>query len=93
MMDNYGMQDGLQNGEQLEKPMSLGDWIITMIVLAIPCVGLVMTFVWGFGQGNTSRKNYCRAVLIFAVIGIVLGAIFSASLLALLRNAFSYGYY
>ncbi len=88
-MDNYGEQ----YGGQLEKPMSLGDWIITMLVLAIPCVGLIMTFVWGFGQGNTSRKNYCRAVLIFAVIGVVLGVIFYASLIAIFSNALrSYGY-
>ena len=77
-MDIYGEQNGFQNGEQLEKPMSLGDWIITMIILAIPCVNLVMTFVWGFGQGNTNRKNYCRAVLVLAAAGIVLSFLFSA---------------
>ena len=30
--------------------LSLGDWIITLIVLAIPLVNLVMLFVWGFGS-------------------------------------------
>ena len=52
------MNNELQNGEQLEKPMGLGEWLITMIVLAIPCVGLIMMFVWGFGEGNVSRRNY-----------------------------------
>ncbi len=92
-MENNELQNGTQTGSQLEQPMSLGEWIITIIVLGIPCVGIVMMFVWGFGQGNTSRKNYCRAMLIFAAIGIVLGAIFSASLAAIFANAFSsYGY-
>lgn len=83
-MDNYGGQNGQQygqpygqpNGEQLEKPLTLGEWIITVIVVSIPCVGLIMLFVWGFGQGNTSRKNYCRAMLIMVAIGIVLSLIF-----------------
>jgi hypothetical protein len=79
----------LQNGGQLEKPMSLGEWIITLIILAIPCVGLIMMFVWGFGQGNTNRKNYCRATLIFAAIGIVLGLIFYASVAAIMTSALS----
>lgn len=52
--------------------MSLGDWLITLIVLAIPLVGLVMLFVWGFSSStNPTKQNYCRAVLIFALIGIV----------------------
>jgi hypothetical protein len=85
-MDN----NELQNGEQLEKPMSLGDWVITLIIMAIPCVGLVMMFVWGFGKsGNTSRKNYCRATLIFAAVGIILGFAFYGAIIASLANAFS----
>ncbi|WMJ89043.1 hypothetical protein [Anaerocolumna sp. MB42-C2] len=82
------MDNDFQNGG-LEKPMSLGDWVITLIVLAIPCVGLIMMFVWGFGQGNTNRRNYCRATLIFAAIGIVLGLVFYASIAAALTSAFS----
>lgn len=82
-MDN----NQVQSNSQLEQPMSLGEWIITLIVLGIPCVGFIMMFVWGFGQGNTSRKNYCRAMLIFMVIGIVLSAIFYASIAALFATA------
>lgn len=75
MDNNYG-QNTFPNGEQLEKPMSMGEWLLTLIVLALPCVGFVMLFVWGFGQGNTNRKNFCRAYLIIFAIGIVLGIIF-----------------
>lgn len=54
-------------------PVSLGDWIITLIVLAIPIVGLVMLFVWGFSSSaHPSKRNYCRAVLILALILFVL---------------------
>lgn len=58
-------------------PVSLGDWILTLIILAIPIVGLVMLFVWGFSSGtHPSKQNYCRAVLIFALIAFVLAILF-----------------
>lgn len=52
--------------------MSLGQWMITLLITSIPCVNIVMLFVWGFGAGNENRKNFCKAVLIFAAIGIVI---------------------
>lgn len=58
-------------------PVSLGDWIITLIVLAIPIVGIVMLFVWGFSAGtHPSKQNYCRAMLIFALIAFILFFLF-----------------
>ena len=57
--------------------MSLGDWIITMIVLAIPIVGFVMLFVWGFSSSaNPNKSNFCKAALIFYLIGIVMFFLF-----------------
>ncbi|TAH45845.1 MAG: hypothetical protein EYC71_05730 [Gammaproteobacteria bacterium] len=53
--------------------MSLGDWIITMIVLAIPLVNIIMLFVWGFSSStNPNKANFCKAYLIFFLIAIVL---------------------
>ena len=53
-------------------PMSIGDWIITSIILAIPIVGFVMLFVWGFG-GNTqpSKANWAKASLIMLGISFL----------------------
>lgn len=54
-------------------PVSLGDWVVTMIIGAIPCIGLIVYIVWAFSNTiNPSKRNYCRASLIFAAIGIVL---------------------
>ncbi|MGH8235037.1 MAG: hypothetical protein ACREPU_12725 [Rhodanobacteraceae bacterium] len=64
-------------GTQETAPVSLGDWILTLIVLAIPIVGLVMLFVWGFGSGtHPSKQNFCRASLILYLIGIVIFVLF-----------------
>lgn len=84
---NYG-------GPNLEPAMTLGDWLITLLVLSIPCVNIIMFFVWGFGSGgNTSRKNYCRAALVFALIGIVISVIFSSAIAALMVSLINSGMY
>ncbi len=57
-------------------PMTIGQWLLTIIVLAIPCVGIIMYFVWAFGTGNLNRKNYCRACLIIAAFFVVLWLLF-----------------
>lgn len=52
--------------------LSLGDWIITLIVLCIPIVGFIMLLVWGFSSStNPNKQNFCRASLIFYLIAIV----------------------
>jgi len=57
--------------------MSLGDWIITFIILAIPIVNIVMLFVWAFSSGtNPNKANFCKAYLIIALVAIVLFLLF-----------------
>ena len=52
--------------------MSVGQWMLTMLIMMIPFVNIVMLFVWAFGSGNQNRRNWSRASLIYAVIGIVI---------------------
>lgn len=61
------------NDGQDTTPLSMGEWLLTLILLAIPCLNIVLYFVWGFGKnGNVNRRNYCRAGLILAAIGYVI---------------------
>lgn len=60
---NYG--GGYNNSGLDMTPMTMGEWIVTLIIMAIPCVNIIMCFVWGFGStGNLNRRNFCRAYLI-----------------------------
>ena len=72
--------------------MTMGEWLITLIVLAITCVNVIMYFVWAFGNGNENRKNFCRAGLIVMAVGIVLSLILYAVVGASLAAALSAGY-
>ena len=58
-------------------PLSVGQWMLTTLVLALPCVGLIMGFVWGFGDGNVNRKNFARAFLIWEAIAVGLYILFA----------------
>lgn len=61
-----------------EKVMSVGDWLLTMVVMMIPLVNVIMVFVWAFGAGNKNRSNWAKAaivmwLIVFALyIGIIL---------------------
>jgi hypothetical protein len=53
--------------------MSTKDWIITILISAIPLVGFVMLFIWAFGSGeNPNKANWAKATLIWFLIGCVL---------------------
>lgn len=90
--DNYNYNVGnntgyTQNYNQMDTtPMSMGDWVLTILALMIPCAGIVLYFVWAFGKnGNVNRRNYCRAALIIYgvvfVLYIVLFMIFGVAAL------------
>lgn len=54
-------------------PMSMGDWLLTLLAMMIPCAGIVLYFVWAFGKnGNINRRNFCRAQLIISGVVLVL---------------------
>ena len=67
----------MNSNQELEKPVSVGDWIFSLIVLSIPIVGFIITLVWAFGgTPSTSKRNFCRASLFFLLLFIALGLLF-----------------
>jgi len=62
-------------------------WIVILILLIIPIVGLVVYIIWAFGKGNLNRRNYARASLILMLAGIILSVVFGVAFYALFQNA------
>jgi len=59
-------------------PVTLGQWMLTMLISAIPIVNIIMFFVWGFSKSTQpSKANWAKATLIYVAIGVILGSIFS----------------
>ena len=92
---NQNYQPGYSN-QELEPPISLGNWLIIMLLVSIPCVNIIMLFIWAFSRDvSTTKKNYSRAMLIFIAIGIVLSLIFGSiisSILYSITNSYYYFY-
>jgi thiol:disulfide interchange protein len=52
-----------------EKPLSTGQWFVTLLILGLPLIGLIMMIVWALGDGHQGRRNFCRASLLwFAIV-------------------------
>ena len=63
---------------QNHQPISIGNWLVSLLLLAIPIVGIVMLFVWAFSSGtNPSKSNWAKANLIFAAIAFLIFIVFS----------------
>lgn len=55
--------------------MTVMEWVITMLIMAIPIVNLVMLFIWGFGNPDP-RRNFAKASLIWMAISLGLAILF-----------------
>ena len=74
----------LENQTTNQKPMSVKDWLITLLIMGIPLVGFIMLFVYAFGSNeNINKQNRAKAQLIFIAIIIGLIVVFASVLGAL----------
>ncbi len=71
--------------------LSIQEWAITLIITALPIIGFIMLFVWGFSSGtNENKANFAKAgLIVYAImIGLYLlfALIFGAALLSGMGN-------
>ncbi len=69
------------------RPLTVGDWMLILLVLAIPIVNLIMYLVWASsGTGNVNRRNFCKASIYWFLIifGIYLISMLLTMLLAVM---------
>lgn len=80
-------QQPYQTDSDLEEPVTFGDWMLSMLVMMIPCVNLIMIFVWAFGSGTKkSKANYFKAMLVWTLIWTVLTIIMMIGLGAMIAS-------
>lgn len=69
--------------QQNNSIVTMGDWVVTLLLSFIPIVNIIMLCIWAFGSDTPiSKKNYAKAQLIFLAIGIVLTILLGGSLIA-----------
>ena len=89
-------QQAYQAGDgELEEPVTFADWMGTMLIMFIPCVNIIMMFVWAFGSTTKkSKANYFKATLVWTliafVLAIVMGGVFGAVLGSLMQSGAYY---
>ena len=63
--------------EEVETADSVGSWMLTLFLMAIPVVNLVWLLMLVFGSGHSaSKRNWAKASLIWMVISVVLSIAF-----------------
>jgi len=76
--------------DDLARPMSVGSWLITLILLCIPVLNIILALWWSFSPHTPINKaNYAKATLILAAIIVLLYAIF---VIAMIVSRSSYYY-
>jgi hypothetical protein len=74
--------------DKTEEVMTLGDWMLTLLLTYIPIVNIIMLIIWSVDAStNVNKKHFAWASLIFMGIGIVLSIIFSSIVIAIMASA------
>lgn len=60
-----------------EKPLTVKQWIVTLLLIYLPPVNLVFLCYWAFGKrASAQRRNFSKASLIVGTVNLILFAIF-----------------
>ena len=75
---------------EVEKHLSVSDWLIIFVLQIIPIVNIICLFKWALSKSTpASKKTWAKAYLIVTLISVVIYiiyiAIFAASLSTLMQ--------
>ena len=72
------------------EPLSVGNYVGTLLLLGIPFVGFILLLIWAFDSStNLNKKNLARAMLILSIIGIALAILFWGILISIIYSIFN----
>jgi hypothetical protein len=59
-----------------KRPLTVGEWWVTLIVLCIPFLNIILCLVWALRRsGNIHRRNFCRATLLLIPVAVVIALV------------------
>ena len=65
-----------------QKISSVGDWMVTLLILSIPVVNLFALAYWAVsGSTNIIKANFAKAAIVWFVVIIVLYVLFFGALI------------
>lgn len=75
------------------EPLSVGQYIVTLLLICVPILGIILLFKWSFGKAvNLNKKNMARAYLIFFAVWFVLILVGGGAIMGALESIMG-GYY
>ena len=77
----YIIPENLKN--DITKVVPVKDWLINLLILALPVVGLIFAVIWANDNKNILRKNWATAMLIFMGILFVFSIFMYAALFSI----------
>ena len=86
----YQQPTQYNNQTKLEEPMTVGEWIVTLLLMCIPCANIILAFVWAFSSSEKkSKSNFFKAYLIMMLVVLVIYIVFIIIFGAAFFSAFS----
>lgn len=59
------------SGLELEEPVKVSEWVLTLVLMMIPCANIILMFVFAFSKSEKkSKSNFFKAYLIFYAIAL-----------------------
>jgi hypothetical protein len=54
--------------ERGDNYISVWGWMFILLLAALPCIGIFVVIIGAFMGGNETRKNYFRALILWALL-------------------------
>ena len=69
------------SGLELEEPVKISEWVLALVLMMIPCVNIIMMFVFAFSKTEKkSKSNFFKAYLIYFAIVFALTFLFGMAI-------------
>lgn len=76
--------DVTENFESSNDYLTVGNFVVMLIIQMIPVLGFIMTIIWAVSKNNNiNKRNYARATLIIQIVLILITVVLGVSSLIL----------